>query len=208
MSRWVGLGFFWSSAAAAMICPDWQYPHCGTSIASHAFCTGCEELGERPSMVTILSVGFTSERRIEQARCTSPLMWTEQAPHWAMPQPNFVPVSPTCSRITHRSGMSGSACTSRILPLMLSLAMSVLSRADGRAPVPCRHEKCGNDTVRGGALPTAFGRSQVCAALTMQILFGASTCKNPAASYIHQTGVEPYGSAVDDQDEGDRSEEH
>ena len=25
-----------------MIWPDWQYPHCGTSSATQAFCTGCE----------------------------------------------------------------------------------------------------------------------------------------------------------------------
>ena len=28
------------SAAAAMICPLWQYPHCGTSSAIHACCSG------------------------------------------------------------------------------------------------------------------------------------------------------------------------
>src|SRR6185295_2657069 len=123
MSASVGLGVFLSSAAAAMIWPDWQYPHCGTSSASHAFCTGCEEFGERPSMVTILSVAFTSPTLIEHERMTSPLMCTEQAPHCATPQPYLVPVRPTCSRITHRSGVSGSACTSRDLPLMLSFAI-------------------------------------------------------------------------------------
>jgi hypothetical protein len=35
-----GFGFFASNAAALMICPDWQYPHCGTCSLSHAFCTG------------------------------------------------------------------------------------------------------------------------------------------------------------------------
>src|SRR5438477_7415455 len=79
-------------------------------------------------MVTILSDGFTSPSRSEQERCTSSLIWTEHAPHCATPQPYLVPVRPTCSRITHRRGVSGSACTSRTLPLMLSLAMGVLSR--------------------------------------------------------------------------------
>src|SRR5438094_8542315 len=40
MSASVGLGFLESSAAADMICPDWQYPHCGTSSSIQAFCTG------------------------------------------------------------------------------------------------------------------------------------------------------------------------
>jgi hypothetical protein len=34
-----------------------------------------------------------------------------QAPHWAMPQPYFVPVIPRWSRSTHSSGVDGSANT-------------------------------------------------------------------------------------------------
>src|SRR5262245_16680075 len=79
-------------------------------------------------MVTILSVAFTSPTRIEHERITSPLMWTEQAPHCATPQPYLVPVRPTCSRMTHRRGVSASTCTSRVLPLILSLAMEPPSR--------------------------------------------------------------------------------
>src|ERR1044072_7667585 len=47
-----------------------------------------------------------------------------------MPQPNLVPVSPTTSRIAHKSGMSGSASTSCICPLMSSF-MESASCADG-----------------------------------------------------------------------------
>src|SRR5258708_33263409 len=79
-------------------------------------------------MVTILSVGLTALTGTEQERITSPLICTEQAPHWATPQPYLVPVSPTCSRMTHRSGVSASTCTSRVLPLILSFAMGFLSR--------------------------------------------------------------------------------
>src|ERR1700726_4689295 len=32
----VGRGFDLRRAAACMICPDWQYPHCGTCSAIHA----------------------------------------------------------------------------------------------------------------------------------------------------------------------------
>src|SRR5207237_7088075 len=95
---------------------------------AQAFCTGCEELAERPSMVMILSLALTAESGTEQERITSPLMCTEQAPHCATPQPYLVPVRPTCSRMTQSSGVSGSACTSRVFPLMLSLAMSVPHR--------------------------------------------------------------------------------
>src|SRR5262245_41997165 len=98
-------------------------------------------------MVTILSLAFTAESGSEQERCTSPLMCTEQAPHCATPQPYFVPVSPTCSRITHNSGVSGSACTSRTLPLMLSFAMRSLAKdfcpASLHQGLPCCRElKC------------------------------------------------------------------
>src|SRR4030081_1973758 len=123
MSLSRGFGFFLSSAAAAMIWPDWQYPHCGTSSAAHAFCTGCELLAERPSMVTMRSPALMLPTGIEHDRRTSPLMCTQQAPHCATPQPYLVPVRPTCSRMTHSRGVSLSTWTSRILPLMLSFAM-------------------------------------------------------------------------------------
>jgi hypothetical protein len=38
-------------------------------------------------------------------RVASPLMCTVQAPHNAIPQPNFVPVMLKVSRSTHRSGI-------------------------------------------------------------------------------------------------------
>src|SRR3954453_9143722 len=78
-------------------------------------------------MVTILSAALTLPTGIEHERMTSPLRCTEQAPHWATPQPYFVPVRPACSRITHSSGVSGSACTSRVLPLILSFAIGAFS---------------------------------------------------------------------------------
>src|SRR4051812_13414404 len=59
----------------------------------------------------------------EQDLCTSPLMCTEQAPHCAMPHPYLVPVRPTCSRITHSSGVFGSTSTCCVLPLMLRRIM-------------------------------------------------------------------------------------
>src|SRR5665213_1646514 len=95
-----GLEFFASRAAADMICPDWQYPHCGTSTAIHARCTGWLLSGEIPSMVVIffpatLDTGVTHERAAEPSTCTV------HAPHSAMPQPNFVRVIPSAVSYTH-----------------------------------------------------------------------------------------------------------
>jgi hypothetical protein len=43
----VGFGVSFSSAAADMIWPDWQEPHCSTSSSSHAFCKAAP-CGVRP----------------------------------------------------------------------------------------------------------------------------------------------------------------
>ncbi len=123
-------------------------------------------------MVTILSPGFTSPTRIEHDRVTSPLRCTEQAPHWAMPQPYLVPVRPTCSRITHRSGVSGSTCTTRTRPLMLSLAMSVPRKASCaanllRSNADCwrggggesNHPRPAEHSARSGGLPIGLLRT-------------------------------------------------
>src|SRR5258705_3782691 len=93
-----------------MICPDWQYPHCGTSSSIHAFCSGCERLLDSPSMVVTCfpsarDTGATHERIAFPSKCTV------QAPQSAIPQPNFVPVSPSESRSTHNSGVDGSTST-------------------------------------------------------------------------------------------------
>src|SRR6185503_5109063 len=58
-----------------------------------------------------------------QERIGLPSSSTVQAPHSAAPQPNFVPVMPRVSRSTQRSGVLGSALTSRALPLMVRLAI-------------------------------------------------------------------------------------
>src|SRR3954465_14531154 len=102
-------------------------------------------------MVTILSAALTLPTGIEHERCTWSLMCTEQAPHWATPQPYFVPVRPTCSRMTHKSGVSASTSTSRILPLILSFAMSFLLRAafDGNSYCCCLVDDAGRSELEG-----------------------------------------------------------
>src|SRR5262245_26591305 len=74
-------------------------------------------------MVVIASVAFTELMGMVQERSTSPLMWTEQAPHWAMPQPYLVPVNPSCSRSTQSNGILPPTFTSKSLPFTFNLAM-------------------------------------------------------------------------------------
>src|SRR5262249_16751075 len=116
----------------------------------HAFWTGCEAFGERPSIVTILSVGFTLPTGSEQERTSPPLRCTEQAPHCATPHPYFVPVSPACSRMTQSRGVSGSTCTSRTLPLMFSFAMRPSGSSSARtlSPAAGHRERVAGDVAR------------------------------------------------------------
>src|SRR3979409_1357548 len=118
----LGLLFLASSAAACLICPEWQEPHCGTCLATHAFCSGCSPLGESPSMVVIF-LPAAAETGVEHERTGLPLMCTVQAPHCAMPQPNLVPVSPSSSRITHSSGVSAGCSELTSLPLTTNLVI-------------------------------------------------------------------------------------
>ena len=113
----LGLDVFASSAAADMICPGWQYPHCGTCSAIHAFCSGCELSTESPSMVVIF-FDATEETAVWHDRTAWPSRCTVHAPHSPIPQPYFVPVMLSLSRKTHKSGVSGATSTSRGLLLI------------------------------------------------------------------------------------------
>src|SRR5580704_3381738 len=106
----VGLGVFDNSAAADMICPGWQYPHCGTCSAIHACCTGCELSADNPSMVVIF-FDPTEETGVWHERTASPSRCTVHAPHSPIPQPYFVPVMLSLSRSTHKRGVSGAIST-------------------------------------------------------------------------------------------------
>src|SRR3979411_1027211 len=61
----------------------------------------------------------------EQERIGWPSMCTVQAPQRPAPQPNLVPVRPSVSRNTQSSGVSGSASTSTVLPLIFSANIAV-----------------------------------------------------------------------------------
>src|SRR5258708_1117591 len=123
MSASVGFGLSFRSAATAMIIPDWQEPHCGTSWSTQAFCPLCKvEPVARPSIV-VICLPSADETGSTQERTALPSMCTVQAPHIATPQPYLVPVRPACSRIAHRRGVLGSTLSSRDLPLMVKRAM-------------------------------------------------------------------------------------
>src|SRR5271170_5655927 len=58
-----------------------------------------------------------------QERVGRPPTWTVQAPHMPMPQPNFVPVRPTTSRMTQSRGVSSATSTVTGRPLMRNVIM-------------------------------------------------------------------------------------
>src|SRR5216684_4085043 len=130
ISESVGLGFLASSATADMICPDWQYPHCGTSSAIQACWTGWLPSADKPSMV-VTFFPATLEMAVWQERAASPLMCTVQAPQRPAPQPNFVPVLSSVSRRTQRSGMSG--LTSTVWDFPLRIKVVAIGPPNGRA---------------------------------------------------------------------------
>jgi hypothetical protein len=78
---------------------------------------------------------------VAHERMGSPSTCTVHAPHWAMPQPYFVPVNPRSSRNTQSKGVSGSASTSLFRPLTFSMIgiRALLKEIDG-ASMLAAHE--------------------------------------------------------------------
>src|SRR5438876_10163468 len=157
ISASVGCGFFARSAAAAMIWPDWQYPHCGTSSSIHARCTGCERFLERPSIV-VTRFPATAATGSTQVRVATPSRWTVQAPHCAMPQPNLVPVRPRLSRSTQGRGVSGVTFTVSRLPLTVKLMGGMKGRPRRKMKTTCTG---GHAEGRGATLSEHAGRGHL-----------------------------------------------
>src|SRR6266513_3660906 len=126
MSASVGEGLVARSAAADMICPGWQKPHCGTSTSVHARWTGWSPLSESPSIV-VTFLPATADTGVTHVLTGAPSRWTVQTPQSAMPHPYLVPVSPSVSRITQRRGISGGTSTCRRLPLIVNVIMATSS---------------------------------------------------------------------------------
>src|SRR5262249_53561927 len=82
---------------------------------------------------------------MEHERSTSPLMWTEQAPHRPMPQPYLVPVSPACSRRAQSRGVSPSTVRVSDLPLTFNLATFRFPRLH----TPSIRENCRSELPKG-----------------------------------------------------------
>src|SRR6202795_3388486 len=97
-----------------------------TSTSSHACCTFAP-VGVAPMLSIVVTarvpIALTGRR---QERTGLPSMCTVQAPHCAMPQPNFVPVIPSTSRRTQSSGVSSGASKVLSSPLIFSVAMASL----------------------------------------------------------------------------------
>ena len=74
-------------------------------------------------VVTVLPATLEMGRMHE--RTAAPLRCTVQAPHCAMPQPNFVPLRSSTSRSTHSSGMSAGTSTVAGFPLTVSVGGGV-----------------------------------------------------------------------------------
>lgn len=87
----------------------------------------------------------TLDTGVTHARIAWPLLWTVQAPHCAIPHPNFVPVSPKVSRRTHSSGICGTTSTVCVFPLRVNRmpAMnSVYKRSlHGSTPVIVKYQE-------------------------------------------------------------------
>src|SRR5436189_1583292 len=73
--------------------------------------------------MVVIFLPTASPSEVWQDRTASPLTWTVQAPHRPAPQPNFVPVICSCSRMTQSSGVSLAASTDIFRPLMLRLGI-------------------------------------------------------------------------------------
>src|SRR5262245_60732933 len=78
----------------------------------------------------------TADRLTWQDLSALPSMCTVQAPHSPAPQPYFVPVRPTWSRIAHSSGVFGSAPSETGLLLRVNEIMVPPDDGDLGCPAP------------------------------------------------------------------------
>src|SRR5215467_11513025 len=95
-------------------------------------------------MVTAL-VPATAAAVVTHERTGWPSTWTVQAPQTATPHPYLVPVSPSCSRRTHKSGTSGPTSNCCVLPLTSSEIMTASRMSDDRQPVYARDGRAATD---------------------------------------------------------------
>src|SRR5262249_48361063 len=91
-----------------------------------------------------------------QERNGIPFRCTVQAPHKALPQPNFVPVIPSTSRKTQSKGMSPSTSTSCSLPLTFILKV-INQPLGGHTPHLTHDNACKSKAQSMGSPDVCFG---------------------------------------------------
>jgi len=84
-------------------------------------------IARKSSMVVDLFARYVGYRRHTE-RAAAPSICTVQAPHSAMPHPNFVPVMFSVSRKTQSSGISGGTLTVCDLPFSYKKLMVIFPR--------------------------------------------------------------------------------
>src|SRR4051794_11734436 len=95
-------------------------------------------------VVIFLPAAALSE--VWQDRTASPLRCTVQAPQSPAPQPNFVPVICSCSRMTHNNGVSPAASTDILRPLIVRLGIAL--------PLPVHEAAYGGNSLSGQSRDT------------------------------------------------------
>src|SRR5688572_12027346 len=111
-------------------------------------------------MVTTLAPS-TADTCIWQERTADPLMWTVQAPQKPAPQPYFVPVNPTWSRITHSRGVLGSVSTDTGLSFNVNEAMRSLPELALYSPLRDRGDRAATRRRKSGrAVPGQHNRTR------------------------------------------------
>ncbi|MNE95124.1 hypothetical protein D3C80_1931720 [compost metagenome] len=79
--------------------------------------------------MVVMDLPATADTGVMHERNGAPSTCTVQAPHWAIPQPNLVPVKCTTSRSTQSKGMSSGTSNCCVAALMVSVSMTVTSSA-------------------------------------------------------------------------------
>ena len=147
-----GSGLRPTRSTALITMPGVQNPHCSPWCSRKAACIGCSSpFVSRPSMVVTSWPSASSARHV-QLLIDWPSSSTQQAPHWLVSHPTWVPVRPSDSRMNSTSNVG--AATSPLTDLPLTVIETV-----GIMP-PASLSSCRGRTAAPGSLE----ERQVCAA--------------------------------------------
>src|ERR1039457_6461782 len=129
-----------SSADAASVCPGWQYPHWTTLPRYHASRTASTTGPEAPSTV-VTAFPVARPANVWHDLVLRPSISTVHAAQYPIPQPYFVPCSPSTSRSTHNSGLAAKrSSTSTSAPFTFSFTRTswASQRATGNTSAAAR----------------------------------------------------------------------